>query len=382
VRSAGARIPANWAQCIVEPDAFRHEQKRLAHVWTFLGLTSDVGKDGDWFKASIATRSVFVQRFGAELRGFENLCVHRRYPLRHADRGNGPIVCGYHHWHYDGEGRAVGIPLCRELFDATPQELGARLNRLELATCGRLIFGRFPAPGATETLEEFLGDGLAILQAASQTGGRTQFLQSVVEANWRLCFHITLDDYHAVAVHPSTLGRGGYVHRKDIGYFRFGLHSAFLNTAEPQAFEKMAAACRDGAFRPSCYCIFQVVPNMLMVLFRPDAQFWYCLVQVYDPVRHDRSLLRAWLSPAPFATRHAWLRRLTDPVRVPIVRYYVGKIFREDNLVCERLQKASHQIDAAPLLGKLEERIEWFEESYRSLIEAGESFLADEAGEA
>jgi phenylpropionate dioxygenase-like ring-hydroxylating dioxygenase large terminal subunit len=74
-----------------------------------------VAADGDWFRASLATRSVFVQRFGPELKGFENRCVHRSYPLRDADRGNGPIVCGFHHWRYDHEGRALGIPLCDEL---------------------------------------------------------------------------------------------------------------------------------------------------------------------------------------------------------------------------------------------------------------------------
>ena len=47
-------ILADWTRAIVDPAAFAEEQKRLAHVWTFLGLTSDVEKDGDWLRASIA----------------------------------------------------------------------------------------------------------------------------------------------------------------------------------------------------------------------------------------------------------------------------------------------------------------------------------------
>lgn len=39
---------------------------------------------------------------------------------------------------------------------------------------------------------------------------------------------MSLDDYHGVAVHPDSFGRGGYVHRADITYARFGLHNAFL----------------------------------------------------------------------------------------------------------------------------------------------------------
>ncbi|HYX01164.1 MAG TPA: Rieske 2Fe-2S domain-containing protein, partial [Reyranella sp.] len=106
-------MEADWTRSIVDADAFEHEQTCLAHAWTFLGLTGGVANDGDWFTATLATRSVFVQRFGAELRGFENICPHRGYPMRVGERGNGPLLCGYHHWLYDGDGRLAGAPLCR-----------------------------------------------------------------------------------------------------------------------------------------------------------------------------------------------------------------------------------------------------------------------------
>jgi hypothetical protein len=67
---AAAGIPSDWARTLTDPREFRREQSLLAHTWTFLGLTKDVAGDGDWFRASLATRSVFVQRFRAELKGF------------------------------------------------------------------------------------------------------------------------------------------------------------------------------------------------------------------------------------------------------------------------------------------------------------------------
>src|SRR5258707_4807275 len=99
-------MPADWARALVDPAAFAAEQARLADVWTFLGFTHDVAPDGDWITATIATRSVFVQRFGDELNGFENLCAHRFYPLRTAEPRNGPVVCGFHHWRYCQAGHA------------------------------------------------------------------------------------------------------------------------------------------------------------------------------------------------------------------------------------------------------------------------------------
>ncbi|HTQ32584.1 MAG TPA: Rieske 2Fe-2S domain-containing protein, partial [Stellaceae bacterium] len=126
--TATAQTLENWPDTLVDAAAFRREQTSLAKMWTFLGHARDVAKDGDWFRTTLATRSVFVQRFGDELRGFENRCAHRSYPLRTADKGNGPILCGFHHWRYDREGRAVAIPQCERLFGGSPQEVGARLR--------------------------------------------------------------------------------------------------------------------------------------------------------------------------------------------------------------------------------------------------------------
>ena len=88
--SGDSVFASDWARTLTDPLAFAHEQRCLSYAWTFLGFTTDLAKDGDWFRATLATRSVFVQRFGSELKGFENVCAHRFYPLRTKDRGNGP----------------------------------------------------------------------------------------------------------------------------------------------------------------------------------------------------------------------------------------------------------------------------------------------------
>lgn len=367
--------PADWALPLVDPQAFAREQAKLAQTWTFLGLTDDVARDGDWFRASLATRSVFVQRFGTELKGFENRCAHRFFPLRNADKGNGPIVCGFHHWRYDREGRAVGVPMGPELFGKTPRELDARLTPLEIATCGTLVFGRFTGGG--ESLEAFLGDGFPILSAMSRSAAPRRCRSYPVNANWRLCYQITLDDYHTVAVHPTTFGKAGYPHRAAMRYVRFGDHSAFLSTPDTQAMETMAAACRAGTYRSAHYFIFQVFPNLVISHGRSDGQFWQMLIQQYVPVAHDRAVLRAWHYPSPFPADHArhvrWTRRFTDPLRHLAVRYYVGKVRNEDHAVCENIQSVATQIGARPIFGSLEERVGWFEEAYARATSAPEN---------
>jgi phenylpropionate dioxygenase-like ring-hydroxylating dioxygenase large terminal subunit len=265
----------SWPDTLVDDAAFQREQAQLAQVWTFLGHAQDVAKDGDWFRTSLATRSVFVQRFGDELRGFENRCAHRSFPLRNADTGNGPVLCGFHHWHYNAEGLAVGIPECLPLFGKTPKEIGARLRPVEIATCGPLIFGRFRAPGDNETLADFLGESFPIIEKLWSGSVRPQFISQEIKANWRLCVHISLEEYHVPTVHLPYWGKSGYLKRNLIGYFRFGRHSAYFTNSDPNGFARMAAECSAGTWRSADYRVFHIFPGFAVGHARGDREHWY-----------------------------------------------------------------------------------------------------------
>ena len=253
-------FPANWAQQLLDPQAFRDEQQRLAHVWTFLGITNDVARDNDWFRASIATRSVFVQRFGQELRGFENVCAHRFYPIRHDARGNGPVICGFHHWQYNRDGCVVGAPICKAVFGKLPHELGASLKPVELATCGAMIFGRFPSTATAPSLEEYLGDAFTILEAMTRIKERPMYMERSVRAHWKLNLHITLDDYHGPPVHATTLGVTATFPRWPCDATLRSAPTAPIFSEDANCFEDLLAGCRDGTYRSSHFFVFQICP--------------------------------------------------------------------------------------------------------------------------
>jgi phenylpropionate dioxygenase-like ring-hydroxylating dioxygenase large terminal subunit len=367
----------NFPAALTDPTLFREEQDRLARVWTFLGFTHHVAKDGDWFRATLANRSVFVQRFGAELRAFENRCAHRSFPLRTADRGNGPILCGFHHWRYDSDGRAVDIPECERLFGATPAEMGVRLMPVEIATCGEMIFGRFRAPGDNQSLEKFLGESFDILAAISRARQAPKLVRRVVEANWRLCFHANVEDYHPATIHQSTFGKEGYFKLKDVSYFRYGWHSAFFFNPAPDGLTTMAAACRTGTWKSQNYRVFHIFPDLTVSHLRAHWENWFIVLVQYRALSPTRSEMNAWFYPAPFAPRAAipWYDRLTRPlsnlIRRMIMPYFVRMVLGEDNAICERQQAIARQLSSAPILGALEERLAWYEEAYAECMQTG-----------
>jgi len=362
----------DWARPLVDPQAFLDEQRRLAHVWTFLGLKRDVARNGDWIRSSIAMRSVFVQRFGEELRGFENVCAHRFHPLRCGPSGNGPVVCGFHAWRYDRDGRAIGIPICDWVYGKPPSEVGGRLRPIELATCGEMIFGRFRSPGMTQSLAQYLGDAFPILEAATRMAGAPRYLERSIQASWRLNMQVSLDDYHGPTVHPATLGRDGYIPAMSMRrYFRFGANSAYLFSDDADCFERLLSGCRDGTYRSDHFFVFHIAPDLVIAHVDADRPFWFCNIMQYSAVAHDRTAFRSWSYPAPFGADISWFARVTRPItdvfRRRIYLHYFSRVVAEDAGVCERIQTVAHQIDSPPLLGAQEERVGWFEQSIRDL---------------
>ena len=150
------RDPAQWSREFTDPEVLRAERERLgARCWTFLGFTRDLQNDGDWIRADLWGRSVFVQRFRDRLAGFENVCAHRFFPLKTEDKGNGALRCGLHGWMYNAEGEVIGAPMCEELFGKKASELKRPLKSIEIDTCGGLGLRAYAGPDGRQYATSF-----------------------------------------------------------------------------------------------------------------------------------------------------------------------------------------------------------------------------------
>ncbi|MDB5362913.1 MAG: rieske (2Fe-2S) domain protein [Rhodospirillales bacterium] len=361
------RSPQAWAREFTSDDVWRHEQDRMGHrAWTLLGLTRDVSGDGDWITATLAGKSVFVQRAGSRLGGFENVCAHRFYPLRIGKRGNGPIRCGFHGWLYNADGTAVGIPICEEMFGRSRREIDRRLDKIDVETCGGLIFGRLSGPGTDRSdLSAYLGDMAPAL--AALTDGTAECLAEIDQttaANWKLCYQITLDDYHLPTVHPDSFGNAGYLKPNTYRYFASGRHSAmFTGLFVPKAeFARWIDACRNGVLDDKFYRIVQIFPNLVVALF-PYEGNWFVCVSRYLARSATETQVRSWILAAPIADTVAG----KPQVRVGALDY-IGRILREDSAVAEHLQSIAVQISKPPLLSRQEQRVAWFDQAYAAFM--------------
>ena len=83
----------------------------------------------------------------------------------------------------------------------------------------------------------------------SQMRVEPQYFSDTVQANWKLCLHITFDRYSRRGRPPEHIRKVGICSPQEYYLCQIRLAQCGSNSPDPQALEKMSAACRDGTFR-------------------------------------------------------------------------------------------------------------------------------------
>ena len=180
----------------------------FARSWQYIGDGARL-KPGSVWATAVAGREILVVRTAAgKLEAFYNVCPHRAALLQpqpgiHDNCKH--LVCPYHAWTYDLEGRLIGVPSGDRLpahFDRAAYPLQA----LRCAEWSGFIFVclDWQAP----SLQELLGD--IPQQLARHRRPETILLvtrEYEVACNWKVYHDNTLCDYHVAIVHRQTLHR-------------------------------------------------------------------------------------------------------------------------------------------------------------------------------
>jgi len=106
----GWTLPA-WTYS--DPEFFEQEKERVfAPSWQVVCHVSDVPAVGDWHGLDYLGESVIVVRGTDDVvRAFTNVCRHRGSRLVDGARGCAKkLVCPYHAWTYELDGRLTGVP--------------------------------------------------------------------------------------------------------------------------------------------------------------------------------------------------------------------------------------------------------------------------------
>lgn len=347
------------ARLYASPTYFEAEMAALARTaWQFVATIDELSRSNDWVRARVFGTDVFVQNVRGELRGFHNVCQHRGFPLRRQPSGNGPILCEFHAWRYDGEGVPVGIARNAELFCLSrEQRADMPIPRVRVDTIGTMVF--VALADAVPPLEEYLGRFAQLIRAATSRMGSSRHRWSgETRANWKLCYEVTLDDYHVQFVHPESIGETA-IPAWGFLYEREGLHSHMLRRKTPDwTFPGFWENLERNEYEYAGYKIHHLFPTTFLVVMR-DA----LLITSFTPIDATRTAV------------HDRVFELTNNPQDDAFWENAARIQRqvsaEDGRISESQQEVIADFGRPATFGALEQRVAWFHEAYEQTAGPG-----------
>ncbi len=194
-------LGADW---YTDPDQLEHERERLfRRTWQHAGHVSQLEQPGDYFAFELHGRSLFCLRgVDGEVRTFYNVCMHRAHRLVEGSGSKRALVCPYHAWSYELDGRLRRAPGSERVPGFDRAKVCLTPARTEIV--GGFVFVNLDAdaapmaewyPGLAEGLAEFLPDLERL---------RPTYTREVEErCNWKISVENYSECYHCRLNHPT-----------------------------------------------------------------------------------------------------------------------------------------------------------------------------------
>jgi phenylpropionate dioxygenase-like ring-hydroxylating dioxygenase large terminal subunit len=185
-------------------------------------LSKDIAQPGDMFTFDeVGPAIVIVRGQDGKARAFLNMCTHRASRLVLDCQRRKLMVCPFHAWSFDLEGKLVAVPgePCFEGMDRTERAL----VRVPVGEWGGMIFVKAHAGDEEIDVEAWLGDmGPQILALDLANAKPLKLDVSQTEANWKYCLDTYGEAYHFSTLHTTTFGTSS---KSNVAlYDNFGLH--------------------------------------------------------------------------------------------------------------------------------------------------------------
>ena len=207
------RVEALTAQCqpgrslprgfYSDPELYGFDLERIwRRGWLFAGHSCEIPKRGDYFTLQIDTDPIVVMRGNdGTAHALHNVCRHRGSIICTESAGHVTrLVCPYHQWTYDLDGRLLACRGMQE--DLDKSQFG--LHRLHVREVAGLIFislAKTPLP--FESASELFST-LAKPQGLTRAK-LAKAIDYVVKANWKLVWENNRECFHCNLNHPQYI---------------------------------------------------------------------------------------------------------------------------------------------------------------------------------
>lgn len=181
--------------------AFKDDLEQIWYrEWLFAGPSAAMPKTGSYITMQVGEYPVILTRGSdARIRAFHNVCRHRGQRLCAKASGTGAkLVCPYHQWTYDLDGKLLYARDMGEGFDASKYGLKS-VHCIDLAGMVFICLAKVPP-----AINELAANVTRYVLPSGLADAKVAHVSRIVEkGNWKLVMENNRECYHCGGSHPS-----------------------------------------------------------------------------------------------------------------------------------------------------------------------------------
>ncbi|RQP05819.1 MAG: aromatic ring-hydroxylating dioxygenase subunit alpha [Paracoccus sp. BP8] len=184
-----------------DPGVFQVDLENIWYrEWLFAIPSCEIPKAGDYVVHEVGVYSVVIVRgTDGQIRAFHNACRHRGSVLCKSKKGRNPkIVCPYHQWTYDLDGRLIWARDMGPEFD--PSRHG--LKQVHCRNLSGMVY--ICVGDVAPDIEELAAETARYLAPHDLENSKVAYESTIIEkGNWKLVWENNRECYHCAGNHPS-----------------------------------------------------------------------------------------------------------------------------------------------------------------------------------
>ncbi len=251
-------------------------QAELNHIfakdWFCAGRASSINKPGDYLTLELAGQPIMVIRDKTgQLRAQSNVCLHRMSTLLQGRGHTNAIVCPYHAWTYELNGKLRGAPAMQENTAFCKDGMQLPTVRCEEWLGWIMVTLNQEAEPVTDALTEVSN----MIEDYDMANYHETFFETHEwNTNWKVLAENFMESYHLPVCHRGTIG--GLSKLEDMicppGHDKFNYHTILKDDSLKIALAHPSNQRMQGDRRRTTY-LLAIYPSLLITL--TPGYFWY-----------------------------------------------------------------------------------------------------------
>ena len=184
-----------------DPGVYQADLEQIWYKeWLFAVPACELAKPGAYATLQVGAYPVVVIRGkDMRIRAFHNVCRHRGQRLCSKASGSTPnLVCPYHQWTYDLEGKLIFARDMGETFDASAFGL-KKVHCVDLGGVVYICLAPVPPP-----IADLAKTAMTYLAPSGLAEAKVAYSSTITEnGNWKLVIENNRECYHCGGSHPS-----------------------------------------------------------------------------------------------------------------------------------------------------------------------------------